>query len=121
MMFSFLKKILFKMIKLYFRNRAGITAVKIVGTDVYFSNEVYGFNADIPIDNMKLFIKGIIKEFPDLEEMPMEDARKEAIRRFKAHLKELGGEEEIMEYMINEGKKENAILQKVERDGGFRR
>jgi hypothetical protein len=109
------------MIKLYFRNRAGITVVKIVGTDVYFSNEVYGFNADIPIDNMKLFIKGITKEFPDLADMPMDDARKEAIKRFKNHLKELGSEEEIEKYMIEEGKKDNAILQKVERGGGFRK
>ena len=109
------------MIRLYFRNRAGITIIKVVGTDIYFSNEVYGFNADIPIDNMRLFISGIIKEFPDLANVPPEEARKEAIKRFKNHLKELGSEEEIEKYLINEGKNEGAILQKVERSGGFRK
>ena len=109
------------MIRLYFRTRAGMTIIKVIGTSIFFSNDVYGFNADIPIDNMKLFINGILKEFPDLADRPIEEAREEAIKRFKSHLQSMGNEEEIAKYLIEEGKKEGAVLQRTEKGGSYRR
>ena len=56
------------------------------------------------IKGIKLDKKGVVKEFPDLEEK--DNWRVEAINRLKEHIKKMKTEKERMEYVKEELKKQ---------------
>lgn len=52
------------------------------------------------IEGLRLDKGGVMKEFPDLKDNP--DWRKEAIKRFKEHIKNMKTETERIDYVIME-------------------
>lgn len=88
--------------ELIFERAGEIVMVRIVGTNVFFSNEVLGFRNYVPFECLNLDMSGILKEFPDLNGRTSNEIKQEAIKRFKEHILKLGGEEKIKGYIIYE-------------------
>lgn len=103
--------------ELLFRLATETIAVKIQGTNVYFFTEQTGFRQAAPLEALKLSPHGIIKEHPDLKDKPLGEMREEAIRRLKRHLRTLGTESKIADYLIDDLGKFGWILTKRSRDG----
>ena len=91
--------------------------VKIETGSVTFSNSSFNFQMFVPIDNLKLSREGILKEHPDLKDMEENEMKTEAIKRFKEHIKNLGGENEIKSYVIKELNSSGYALKLIEQDG----
>ncbi len=90
------------MIQITFEFAQDKVLIEVNGTNVYFSN--LGDNSHyVTIDSLRLNRKGVIKEFPDLQNNPQ--WKKEAIKRFKAHIKLLKNEDERVSYIIIELRK----------------
>ena len=103
--------------ELIFRLADDYVIVKIKNGQVLFSNSNTNFQRFVPIDGIMLNREGIIKEFPDLKGLPDSEMRKEAIDRFKKHIKEFNTEDEIKEYIIMELKKYGYICEKIKKEG----
>lgn len=91
--------------ELVFEHGNEIAVVKIKSNDVTFATLTAGVNHFVPIDNIKLSPSGIVNQFPDLVNMPIPQMKEEAKKRFKTHVKELlelGGEDRIKKYIVNE-------------------
>ena len=105
------------MIDLIFYYGSEIIFVRIDNFDIKFSNSIYGA-IWAPIDGLKLSKSGVIKEHPDLEFAA--DWKEQAIKRFKIKLHELGTEEEICKYIIEDLRK-YGYVPKFKQKQGFRR
>lgn len=89
------------MIEMIFQLLNELMCVKIIGERVLFGNTPQML---VPIDNVALSKAGVLEEFPELKDN--KDWKKEAIKRFKEHIRKLGSEEEIAIYIKNDlGKK----------------
>ena len=58
------------------------------------------FPAFTSIDGLKLDKQGVVKEFPDLEDV--DNWREEAAKRFKEKIKKMKSEEERIQYIIED-------------------
>ena len=76
--------------------------VKIENNSVTFTNSSFNFQNFVSIDGLKLSRDGILKEHPDLKNMEDSEMKAEAIKRFKEHIKNLGGENKVKDYLIKE-------------------
>ena len=105
------------MIDVIFQFGSKHVLVRINGTNCLFMTGQFG-GAFAPIDSLQLDYKGVIKEFPDLENKT--DWKQQAINRFKEKMKELKTEDERMNYIIDDLKKfgYKPLYKQVE---GFRR
>ena len=74
------------MIEIIFYYGNDVILVRITGKNIEFGNSIYG-NKLATIDGIHLDRSGTIKEFPDLIDRVY--WKKEAIRRFKEHIKSL--------------------------------
>ena len=87
------------MIDIIFELAGAYVLVRIEGTRITFANSMFGaFMA--PIEGLKLSQKGVIKEFPDLENNP--EWNKIAIERFKEKIKAFLSEEERATYIVED-------------------
>jgi hypothetical protein len=89
------------MIGVIFKFGNEIIEVRVEGVNCFFRNSQY--MQFVPIEGLKLERKGVIKEFPDLENR--DDWKTEAIKRFKERMEKLNSEDERMNYVINDLKK----------------
>ena len=90
------------MITMRFRIGGKIQVIQITGKELVFAELVGGMPKIATIEGLRLVPSEIVKKFPDLKGKPIEYIKKEAIRRFKEHLKSMKSEEEIMEYVRKE-------------------
>jgi len=96
--------------QLVFEFGGDMVIVKIKDREVKFATSDTNFQQFVPIDNLKLDIQGILKEFPDLKGKPDREIRKEAVKRFKEKLDNLGGDMEIKDYVIKELRSRGYVL-----------
>ena len=80
--------------------------VEINGNNVWLSSTTQG-PVKAKIDNIKINYKGVVKEFPDLENK--DDWREEAIKRFKLKIQSMANEEQVARYLIDDLKKHGYI------------
>lgn len=105
--------------ELVFELGAEVVIARIEGHNILFSNSQTNFQQFVPVENLKLSTEGILKEHPDLKGLPKGEMRQEAIKRLKEHIGNLGGENEVMDYIVEELKKCGYSL-KVIKKKGFR-
>jgi len=79
-----------------------IIIVRIMGRSILFSDSHTNFQQFFPIEGLKFSREGILKEHPDLKNLSDGEMRIEAIKRFKEHVRNLGGENEIKKYITDE-------------------
>ena len=87
--------------ELIFQIADEIIKIKIIGERILFANSITHFHY-FPIENVLLDKQGILKEHPDLKELPYNEMKRQAINRFKLHIHNLGGEIAIKKYIIDE-------------------
>ena len=104
------------MIELMFEFGNEVVIVIINGNDIKFGNTVYG-NQLADISGLKLDYKGVCREFPDLE--TNEEWEREALARFRTHLRTLKTEDEKCDYIIKE-LESCGYKAKMKKRGGFR-
>ena len=105
--------------ELYFKFGNEIVIVKIEGTNVLFANQMTNFQQYFPIAALKLNKEGILKEHPDLKDLGDEEIKSKGIERFKEHIKTLGNENRIKDYIVKELTNCGYVLQGFKK-GGFR-
>ena len=93
--------------------------VKIAGANITFTDSSSNFQTFVPIECLKLKREGILKEHPDLKDLSDGETKIEAIKRFKEHIKKLGGENAIKDYLVADLGKHGYVL-KLEEKEGFR-
>jgi len=103
--------------KLIFELGGDFVFVKIEGKNVSFANSLTNFQQFVPIKFLKLSTEGILKEFPDLKELPEKEMKQEAIKRFRNHIKTLGGEEEVRRYIGKEFVGMGYTLKSIQKEG----
>ncbi len=103
--------------KLTFELAGDITIVKIQGTNITFANSDTNFMQFVPIKLLRLSKDGIIKEHPDLKDLPYNEMRDEAIKRFNEYVKKLEGEETIKDYVAKELEKFGWKLISIQKEG----
>lgn len=91
-----------------------VVDIRINGHHILFRSSKWG-NGFMPIEALSLSEEGIFREFPDLK--GKEDYRALAIERFKKHIKNLGSENKISEYIIEELKKYGYVPHSKQKDG----
>jgi hypothetical protein len=91
--------------------------VRVDGKSVNFASASSG-NKMSTIEGLKLDRRGVVKEFPDLEND--ENWRHKAIERFKDKIKTFSTEEEVLDYVMNDLKKYGYVPLFRQR-AGFRR
>ena len=101
--------------ELIFEFAGDMVVIKIQGADVTFATSQTNFNQFVPIEAIRLTKEGILKEHPDLKDNP--DMRNIAIKRFKEHIKNLGGENKIKDYVIEELENQGYILRTIKKEG----
>lgn len=100
-----------------FQHGDEVVVVTALGNNILFSNSQTNFNYAVPIDNVKLNIQGILKQFPDLNGLDDSEIRKRAIERFKDHIKTLNSQMEIKDYLVGEFLKMGYTLQYWQKEG----
>ena len=68
------------------KDTGDIAVVKVQGKDVVFGIVSGGQTQYSYIEGAKISIVGILKDHPDLKGRPVEEIRKEGVKRFKKHL-----------------------------------
>jgi len=91
--------------------------IKIRDGTILFSNSTTNFQQFVTIDGLKLTKEGILKEHPDLKDLNDTEMKAEAIKRFKDHVKALGNENKIKDYVVKELGKSGYILKVVKKEG----
>jgi len=104
------------MIDILFYFGTEIIFVRVNGTSVTFGSSGFGQKM-ANIDGLKLDKAGVIKEFPDLKDA--RNWREEGIKRFKEHIKRLGKEDKIYEY-VKEDLKKFGYIPFMMQKAGFR-
>jgi hypothetical protein len=89
--------------------------IRIDGSNLLFTN-VSANSWLVPIENLKLSQKGVVKEFPDLD--GDEEWKEKAIERFKNHVKKLETDEEKMDYVVKDLAKYGYVLKAYQKKGG---
>ena len=95
-----------------------LMAIEIIGNRVTSLSTMYmGVTRYSTIEGLKFSKSGMIAEFPDLKNLPFEEMRKEAIKRFKEKLKTMKTEQEVTNYLIDDLKKYGYKLYKIDKKG----
>lgn len=89
--------------------------VEVNNGNVFFSTTTYGTQAKAPIDGIRINYKGVVKEFPDLENS--DNWREQAIKRFKEKISSMTDEKDIVSYIISELRGHNYIPLFKQRNG----
>lgn len=105
------------MYDLIFKHISGVALVRINGKAISFSTMDRGFFSLQPIENVKLDIDGIVREFPDLKDRSAKEIRIEAIKRFKDHIEKIESEMEVVQYVIHDLSKHGYVLVNAKRPG----
>jgi len=105
------------MYDLIFRHPSGIALVRVSGKNVTFSTMNCGAFSLQPIDNIRLDIEGILKEFPDLKDKSAMEIRTEAIKRFKGYIEKMETEMEVVQYVVKDLSKHGYTLVNAKRPG----
>jgi len=95
------------MINLLFEFGPEIIMVKIEGNSITFQKNGSGF---VPINSLKLSQAGVEKEFPDL--VGDDNWKKEAINRFREHIKTLRTDRSKADYVIEDLKKHGYMIKR---------
>jgi len=103
--------------RLYFKLGGEMIIIDIRGTDLIFTDT--NTNQTTTIEGLALKKQGILKQFPDLDGKGLSNAelRTEAIKRLKKHIKELGSDDKIKNYLVEELKPSGYVLQMIEKRG----
>jgi len=105
------------MIDLIFEYATELVIVRIQGKSITFATSALGLNYFAPIESIKLSVKGILKEYPELAGKPEGEIRMEGIRKLKEKLNNFEGENEIKKYVIEELERQGYILKSIKRQG----
>ena len=73
--------------------------IEIIGKSLRFCAIEGGYWKYAPIEGLKLNPATIVQEFPDLEGKPIDEIKKEAIKRFKEKLSNFDTKEQIKDYL----------------------
>jgi len=94
-----------------------VILVKVLGNNILFTTSETNFQQYAPIDGLRLSKDGILKENPDLKDLPNTELRKKAVERFKEHIKKLDNEGKIGDYLILELGKCGYQLKTIQKEG----
>ena len=103
--------------ELVFQLANEMIVVKIEGKIVLFSTSAFNFQKFVPIEGLKLNKEGILKEHPDLKDLPFEQMKQEAIKRFRKLLDSFEHEEDVKLYVIKELEKHGYVLKTIKQKG----
>lgn len=89
------------MIKLGFVDSKGqIATFEVLGNQI---TRVASISKGIPmyttLEGLKFNISGIVEEFPDLKDKPIDEIKREGLKRFRKHLSKFKTEEATIEYI----------------------
>ena len=99
-------------------NQLGI--IKIDGNHIQYGKMFQSNLMFMSVDKLKFQYSGILKEFPDLDDMPEIEAQIIAHERFKQKVDNMRNEDEVYDYVILELKKFGCIP-KYKQKKGFRK
>jgi len=102
---------------LTFLKDAEVVVLRVMGKEVYFAKIVGGIPKYTPIEGLRLNPTGIVEEFPDLKGKPIEEIKKEGVKRFKQHIKSLNSLKEIRDYLQKDLEKHGYKLIMIHRKG----
>lgn len=91
--------------------------IRLIGREIYFAQVQGGIVKLAPIEGLQLNPTTIIEEFPDLKGKPIGEIKKEAIQRFKLHVKKMRNEDEIKNYLQKDLRKHNYRLIMYQKKG----
>jgi len=69
------------------------------------------------LEGLKFSYQGIIKEFPDLADKTVAEAKVMGLERFKEHLKKFKTERELVMYLVDDLKKHNYEARQIIKKG----
>lgn len=98
---------------LVFKLGSQIVIIRVEGKNLTFAEARGQYISFAKIDGLKLSPAGIIKEFPDLADKPVEEMKAEAIKRFKDHIAKMNTEQEIQDYLMRDLRKHGYNLIKL--------
>ena len=105
------------MIDLIFYYGTEIVFVRVLGTKVTFASSSNGA-LYAPLSGLRLNKEGCIKEFPDL--IDREDWKDESLKRWQDKIDNLGSEEAVVDFIVEDLKK-HGYIPKFKQKQGFRR
>lgn len=78
--------------------------IKIENKEVTFASSALGLNSFVPIEKLIMMgnIQGILKERPDLMDLPEEEIKAEGVKMFKEKLSSMKTQEEVKNYILME-------------------
>lgn len=103
------------MIGIIFSRLDQVVEVRIDGHNLTFRDNS-NMNYFVPFENLRLNKDSTITEFPQLKDQ--EDWRQQAVVLFKQKLKDLGNEDAIMKYVIDDLSKFGFIALYYQKGGG---
>ena len=107
------------MIDLMLKKSTDLVLIRISGHNLTFSKVMGGRLASCGIDGLKFDVRGVLKQFPDLEGKDNKEIIDTGKQRFKEHIKSMPNEISIMEYIIKDLAEHQYIPQYYQR-AGFR-
>lgn len=105
------------MIDIMFQKGSDKALVRVNNHDLKFAKVSGSSLLWSDIEGLKFSIAGILKEFPDLKELPNSEVLKIGKQRFKEHLKGMNSENQIKEYLISDLKKHGYTALYTQRKG----
>lgn len=102
------------MIGVIFEYGNEIVETRVTGTQVFIRTSTYGTQF-APIESIRFDKEGVLREFPDLKDNP--NWREISMERFKEKLKQLGTENKIADYLIEDLKKYGYIPKYKQKQG----
>lgn len=100
-----------------FKKGTEVVVIRIDGKNLTFAKQQGQFLQFAKIEGLQLSPAGIIQEFPDLKDKPIEEMKQEAIKRFKEYINNMKTEEEIQDYLIQDLAKHGYKAFKLKRQG----
>jgi len=98
---------------LVFKRGSEVVVIRVQNKVITFSKMVGHFLRFSGIEGLKLDIRGIVREFPDLEGKDNATIKAEGIKRFKAHIEGLDNQEAIKNYIRDDLKKHGYVLTQI--------
>jgi len=102
---------------LAFERGTEIASVRIINKKLFFSTLQGGVFALSPLEGIKLDIRGILIEHPDLKGKPEKEMRKIALERLEDKINSMKTEQEIQDYVKEELEKFGWKLTIIRRKG----
>lgn len=105
------------MIEITFQFGDEIKIVRLRGNNVTFLSKSGYQIKEASLEQLKLSVSGILKEFPELKGKEDIEIKKEGVILFKKHIVSLRTENEKVNYIINDLSKHGYIPKYVQREG----